>query len=43
MRERAKAQCLPDRVMPEGIADMVLLLASDAAAKYSPQEDGAQV
>jgi hypothetical protein len=29
--------------MPEGIADMVLLLASDAAAKCSAQEDGARV
>ena len=36
--ERAKAQCLPSRVMPEDIADMVLFLASDAAAKCSAQD-----
>jgi D-xylose 1-dehydrogenase len=36
--ERAKAQCLPARVMPEDIADMVLFLASDAAAKCSAQD-----
>lgn len=35
---RAKAQCLPSRVMPEDIADMVLFLASDAAAKCSAQD-----
>ena len=36
--ERAKAQCLPSRVMPEDIADMVLFLASDAAAKCTAQD-----
>jgi D-xylose 1-dehydrogenase len=36
--ERAKAQCLPARVMPEDIADMVLFLASDAAAKCTAQD-----
>jgi D-xylose 1-dehydrogenase len=35
---RAKAQCLPSRVMPEDIADMVLFLASDAAAKCTAQD-----
>ncbi len=35
---RAKAQCLPSRVMPEDIADMVLFLASDAAQKCSAQD-----
>jgi NAD(P)-dependent dehydrogenase (short-subunit alcohol dehydrogenase family) len=36
--ERAKAQCLPSRVMPEDIADMVLFLASDASAKCTAQD-----
>jgi D-xylose 1-dehydrogenase len=36
--ERAQAQCLPSRVMPEDIADMVLFLASDAAAKCTAQD-----
>jgi D-xylose 1-dehydrogenase len=35
---RAKAQCLPSRVMPEDIADVVLFLASDAAAKCTAQD-----
>lgn len=35
---RAKAQCLPSRVMPEDIADIVLFLASDAAQKCSAQD-----
>lgn len=35
---RAKAQCLPSRVMPEDLADMVLFLASDAAAKCTAQD-----
>jgi len=35
---RAKAQCLPSRVMPEDIADIVLFLASDAAAKCTAQD-----
>ena len=34
----AKAQCLPSRVMPADIADMVLFLASDAAAKCTAQD-----
>jgi D-xylose 1-dehydrogenase len=36
--ERAKAQCLPSRVMPEDIANIVLFLASDAAAKCTAQD-----
>jgi hypothetical protein len=45
VRERAKARCLPGSVVPEGIADVVLLLASAAAAKCSGsvQEDGARL
>jgi len=35
---RAAAQCLPSRVEPEDIADMVLFLASDAAAKCTAQD-----
>ncbi len=35
---RAKAQCLPSRVMPEDIADMVLFLASDASLKCTAQD-----
>lgn len=35
---RAKAQCLPVRVMPDDVADMVLFLASDAAAKCTAQD-----
>ncbi|HYM02491.1 MAG TPA: SDR family oxidoreductase [Stellaceae bacterium] len=35
--DRAKAQCLPARVMPEDVADMVLFLASDAALKCTAQ------
>jgi NAD(P)-dependent dehydrogenase (short-subunit alcohol dehydrogenase family) len=34
---REAAQCLPARVEPEDIADMVLFLASDAAAKCTAQ------
>jgi D-xylose 1-dehydrogenase len=37
-QERAKAQCLPSRVQPEDLADMVLFLASDAAAKCTAQD-----
>jgi NAD(P)-dependent dehydrogenase (short-subunit alcohol dehydrogenase family) len=36
--DRAKSQCLAARVMPEDIADMVLFLASDAAAKCTAQD-----
>jgi NAD(P)-dependent dehydrogenase (short-subunit alcohol dehydrogenase family) len=36
--DRAKAQCLPARVMPEDIADVVLFLGSDASAKCSAQD-----
>jgi len=36
--ERAKGQCIPARVEPEDVADMVLFLASDAAAKCTAQE-----
>jgi NAD(P)-dependent dehydrogenase (short-subunit alcohol dehydrogenase family) len=36
-KEREKGQCLPARVMPEDIADMVLFLASDAAATCTAQ------
>jgi NAD(P)-dependent dehydrogenase (short-subunit alcohol dehydrogenase family) len=36
-KEREKGQCLPARVMPEDIADMVLFLASDAAIKCTAQ------
>ena len=35
---RAQSQCLAAKVMPEDLADMVLFLASDAAAKYFAQE-----
>jgi NAD(P)-dependent dehydrogenase (short-subunit alcohol dehydrogenase family) len=35
---RAKSQCIPAKVMPEDLADMVLFLASDAAAKCTAQE-----
>ena len=35
---RAKAQCLPAKIMPEDLADMVLFLASDAASKCTAQE-----
>ncbi len=35
---RAQSQCLAAKVMPEDLADMVLFLASDAAAKCSAQE-----
>ena len=35
---RAKAQCLEAKVYPEDLADMVLFLASDAAAKCTAQE-----
>jgi NAD(P)-dependent dehydrogenase (short-subunit alcohol dehydrogenase family) len=37
-QERAKAQCLPARVEPEDLADMVLFLASDAASKCTAQD-----
>lgn len=36
--ERERVQCLKVKVMPEDLADMVLFLASDAAAKCSAQE-----
>jgi len=35
---RAKSQCIPAKVLPEDLADMVLFLASDAAAKCTAQE-----
>lgn len=35
---RAKSQCLEAKVQPEDLADMVLFLASDAAAKITAQE-----
>jgi NAD(P)-dependent dehydrogenase (short-subunit alcohol dehydrogenase family) len=37
-KEREKGQCIPARVMPEDLADMVLFLASDAAAKCTAQD-----
>lgn len=36
--ERERVQCLKVKVMPEDLADMVLFLASDAAAKCTAQE-----
>ena len=36
--ERARVQCLKARIMPEDVADMVLFLASDAAAKITAQD-----
>jgi NAD(P)-dependent dehydrogenase (short-subunit alcohol dehydrogenase family) len=36
--DRKRAQCLPVRVLPEDVADMVLFLASDAAAKCTAQD-----
>jgi NAD(P)-dependent dehydrogenase (short-subunit alcohol dehydrogenase family) len=36
--ERDKAQCLKSRLMPEDLADMVLFLASDSAAKCTAQD-----
>ena len=37
-KEREKAQCLPARVQPEDLADMVLFLGSDASAKCTAQD-----
>jgi len=37
-QQRAKAQCLPTRIEPEDLADMVLFLASDAASKCTAQD-----
>lgn len=36
--ERARAQCLAARVLPEDVADMVLFLGSDAASKCTAQD-----
>jgi len=37
-RERKRAQCLPVRVLPEDVADMVLFLGSDASSKCTAQD-----
>jgi NAD(P)-dependent dehydrogenase (short-subunit alcohol dehydrogenase family) len=37
-RERKRAQCLPGRILPEDLADMVLFLGSDASSKCTAQD-----
>jgi len=37
-KEREKGQCLPARVMPEDLADMVLFLGSEASSKCTAQD-----
>jgi NAD(P)-dependent dehydrogenase (short-subunit alcohol dehydrogenase family) len=37
-RERKRAQCLPARVFPGDVADMVLFLGSDASSRCTAQD-----